>query len=379
MGTGLLVRTLQNLRNVDPGFQTSNLLTFGVDSRIRGSGASQFLQDLQQQLARLPGVIAVSYSNDVLLARSSYGTNFRKPLDPTTDGHAEWLAVGPRFAETLGLSIRAGRDLRAQDYVDSASTGTAGVAQGREAPTPVLVNDSFVRTYLPQLDPIGQVFGGSPVRGGGWQIVGVVSDSKYDDLRKDVEPTFYRALPAARAIESSGTYFEVRTADAPAAVASSIRTIAEHADLPLFAMKTEDEQIDTLLSQERLVARLSGFFGLLALALASIGLYGLLSQGVSRRTREIGIRMALGADRVSVLRQVVGQGVSLSVVGIGVGILAGLVATRYLHTLLFGVGSGDPMTLTGVALLLVAVSLAACIIPARRATRVDPLLALRHE
>jgi predicted permease len=375
MGAGLLVRTLQNLRSVDAGFHTANLLTFGIDltlARTRGTSASQVSQDLQRQFAQLPGVVAVSYSNDVLLARSSAGTSFPKPGDPAVNAHAEWLAVGPHFVDTLGLSIRAGRDFRAEDYAAPTVKGTAAGAAGPDLPTAVLVNESFVKTYLPHVYPIGQVFQASTVRGGGWQIIGVVSDSKYDDLRKDVVPTFYRPLPSAR-------YFEVRTARDPASVVPLIRRIAQRADLPLFAMKTEAEQIDALLSQERLVARLSGVFGLLALALASIGLYGLLSHEVSRRTREIGIRMALGAKRVSVLRQVVGQGVLLGCVGVGVGILAGLVATRYLHSLLFGVGSGDPITLASVTGLLICVSAAACIIPARRATRVDPLVALRHE
>ena len=371
MGTGLLVRTLQNLRGVDAGFPTSNLLTFSIDltlTRTRGSTAAQASQDLQQQFAQLPGVIAVSYSNDVLLAHSSYGTSFSNPWNPAVEGRAEWLAVGPHFFETMGLSIRTGADFRAEDYTDPDVIETGTRPTGPRPPTPVLVNELFIKTYLPHVDPIGQVFGS----GTGWRIIGVVSDSKYDDLRNDVTPTFYRALSAAR-------YFEVRTAQDPAAVVPLIRNIARREDLPLLAMKTEAEQIDEVLYQQRLVAGLSGLFGLLALALASIGLYGLLSHEVARRTREIGIRMALGANRVSVLGQVVGQGVALGCVGVGFGILAGLGATRFLHSLLFGVGPGDPVTLAAVTALLVAVSVTACVIPARRATRVDPVLALRQE
>jgi hypothetical protein len=308
----------------------------------------------------------------VLLARSSYGTSFSNPWDPTVKGHAEWLAVGPRFVETLGLSIRAGRDFRVEDFTVPISHVTAPGTPAPDPPTPVLVNETFVKAYLPHVYPITQVFGASSWRGGGWQIIGVVSDSKYDDLRHDVVPTFYRALPAAR-------YFEVRTARDPAAVVPSIRSIAQRADLPLFAMKTEPEQIDALLSQERLLARLSGFFGALALALASIGLYGLLSHEVSRRTREIGIRMALGANRVRLLRQVVGQGVSLGCIGIGAGVLAGLLATRYLHSLLFGVEPGDLSTLVTVTSVLIGVSATACLVPASRAARVDPVRAIREE
>jgi predicted permease len=374
MGAGLLVRTLQNLRSVDAGFQTTNLLTFGIDlslARTRGTTANQLSQDLERQFAELPGIVAVSYSNDVLLARSSYSSGFSKPGASAVKAEAEWLAVGPHFFETLGLSILAGRDFRPEEYATPAPSPTWS-PRGPEAPTPVLVNQMFVKTYLPTVYPIDQVFGASTRWGGGWQIVGVVSDSKYDDLRKDVVPTYYRPLGGAR-------YFEVRTARDPASVVPSIRSIAQRMDLPLFDMKTEAQQIDELLSQERLVAQVSGFFGLLALVLASIGLYGLLSHEVSTRTREIGIRMALGAPRASVLRLVVGQGVSLGCIGVGVGAVAGIGATRYLHSLLFGVGSGDPMTLASVTALLIGVSVAACIIPARHATRVDPLAALRHE
>jgi predicted permease len=374
MGAGLFVRTLENLRSVDAGFQTQHLLTFGIDltlARSRATTAAQLSADLERELSAVPGVVAVSYSNDVLLSRSSYSTSFSRPgAAGSTKAEAEWLAVGPHFFETLGLAIRAGRDFRQEEYapVQPASADRTGP----EPATPVLVNESFVKTYLPTIYPIDQLFGASTRYGGGWQIVGVVSDSKYDDLRKDVVPTFYTALAGAR-------YFEVRTAQDPTSVMSSIRAVAQRMDLPLFEMKTEAEQIDQLLFRERLVAQLSGFFGILALALASIGLYGLLSHEVSRRTREIGIRMALGAPRLRVLQLVVGQGVSLAVVGVGLGVVAGIGATRYLHSLLFGVGSGDPMTLAAVTSLLVCVSAAACVIPARRATRVDPLIALRNE
>jgi predicted permease len=378
IGAGLLVRTLQNLRGVDAGFQTQNLLTFGIDmtlARARSTTADQVSADLQRQFSELPGVVGVSYAEDVLLSGGSSSTTFPKPgAVDKTDGEANTLAVGPHFFDTLRLPILAGRDFRADEYA-AAATRRNGPAPDGPRLIPVIVNELFVKTYFPKVDPIGQTFGASKTpeyTSAGWVVVGIVSDSKYDDLRKEVVPTFYVPI-------SGAGYFALRTARDPATVVSSIRAIAQRMDLPIFAMKTETEQIDELLYQERLVAQLSGFFGLLALALASVGLYGLLSHDVSRRTREIGIRMALGASRASVLRLVVGHGATLGLIGAAIGTVAGVGATRYLGSLLYGVGSADPATLAAVAVLLVAVSVGACLIPARRATRVDPLIALRYE
>jgi predicted permease len=381
IGAGLLVRTLQNLRGVDAGFQTQNLLTFGIDmtlARARSTTADQVSADLQRQFSELPGVVGVSYAEDVLLSGSSSSNSFPKPgASDHTDGEANRLAVGPHFFDTLRLSIRAGRDFRADEYAAAAARRNAPASDGAKdmSPVPAIVNELFVKTYFPQVDPIGQTFGASKTPEyafAGWVIVGIVSDAKYDDLRKEVVPTFYVPI-------SGAGYFALRTAGDPATVVSSIRAIAQRMDLPVFAVKTETEQIDELLYQERLVAQLSGFFGLLALALASIGLYGLLSHDVSRRTREIGIRMALGAPRATVLRLVVGHGATLALIGAALGTIAGVGATRYLGSLLYGVGPADPATLAAVAVLLVAVSVAACLIPARRATRVDPLIALRYD
>jgi ABC-type antimicrobial peptide transport system permease subunit len=180
---------------------------------------------------------------------------------------------------------------------------------------------------------------------------------------------------------AGGASFELRTAADPQAILPAIREVVAqvNTNLPLFDVKTESQQIDRLLFQERLVARLSGFFGLLALVLASVGLYGLLSYEVSRRTREIGIRVALGAQAGSVLKLVLRQGIVLVVVGAAVGIGVALGVTRYLSSMLYDVHANDPLTIIAVAVLLTLVALVACYIPARRATRVDPLVALRYE
>jgi ABC-type antimicrobial peptide transport system permease subunit len=245
------------------------------------------------------------------------------------------------------------------------------------------VNQAFVKAYFPKVNPIGQPFGanspeisGNPEtrRFAGWVIVGVVGDARYQDLRREIHPTMY--VPGGQ-----GGDFELRTAGNPLSAMPQVREIVRQAgsDIPIVNVRTETQQIEDLLQQERIIARLSTFFGVLALLLACIGLYGLLSYEVTRSTREIGIRMALGAQAGNVVRSVVGRGVALALIGAAVGTAASLGFTRYLGSMLYGVQPSDPLTLIGVAALLLAVALAACYVPARRATRVDPLVALRYE
>jgi predicted permease len=246
----------------------------------------------------------------------------------------------------------------------------------------VIVNKAFVQKYFPNVNPLGQRFGqrdADPEKGDwaspGWTIVGVVSDAKYQDLRSPIDPTMY--------VPSSGgnTSFDLRTSGSPAAIIAAVRGAVNQMDsnLPIFDVHTETQLIDQLLFQERMIGQLSSCFGILALALACIGLYGLLSYEVTRRTREIGIRMALGAQRDQVLKLVVRQGIVLTTVGAILGAAAASGVTRYLASLLYGVRPVDPLTFGAVVMLLLIVALAACYIPARRATRVDPMVALRYE
>jgi ABC-type antimicrobial peptide transport system permease subunit len=244
----------------------------------------------------------------------------------------------------------------------------------------VIANQTFVAKYVGKENPLGKRFGQSePDANGpaspGYEIIGVVRDSKHSDLRREIHPMMYTPQSLG------GASFELRTAADPQAILPAIREVVAqvNTNLPLFDVKTESQQIDRLLFQERLVARLAGFFGLLALVLACVGLYGLLSYEVSRRTREIGIRMALGAPSGSVLKMVLGQGIVLAMVGAVLGIGVALGVTRYLTSMLYDVHANDPLTLIAVAVLLTLVALAACYIPARRAMRVDPLVALRYE
>ncbi len=381
VGAGLLVRTLANLRSVDVGFDSHNILIFGIDPTLigyKGPQADSLYRDLQGRLSETPGVKSASYSMMPLLSSGLMITGFHWPGTPQDqESQADALGVGPNFFETMRIPFLIGRGFTASDYQLSVSNdGTSPTS----APTPVIVNQTFVEKYLGKENPIGKEFGQAEASADepanpGFEIVGVVRDAKYNDLRREIHAMMY--MPQ----RFGGASFELRTAADPLAILPAIREVVAQVstNLPLFDVKTESEQIDRLLFEERLVARLSGFFALLALVLACVGLYGLLSYEVSRRTREIGIRMTLGAHQGNVLKLVLRQGIVLAIAGAAVGIGVALGVTRYLASMLYNVRASDPATIAGVAILLTLVAFAACYIPARRATRVDPMVALRHE
>jgi len=377
VGAGLMVRTLQNLRSVDLGFDSHNVVLFGVDPMLAGYKDAQidsFYRDLQGRLAETPGVKSASYSMVPLLSGAMMMTSFHWPGTPQDrESDADILQIGPDFFGTMHIPFVAGRGFSSADYEIAAGKPPS-------VPTPVIVNQVFVAKFLGKENPLGKRFGESAgsedePASPGYEIVGVVRDTKYSDLRREINPMLY--------VPQSGRWatFEVRTAGDPQALVPVIRrTVAQiNPHLPLRDVTTESLQIDRLLFQERLVARLSSFLGLLALTLACIGLYGLLAYEVARRTREVGIRTALGAQRKDVMRLVVKQGLLLATVGAVVGIGVAIGVTRYLKAMLYNVRADDPVTIVAVGALLVLVALAACFIPARRATSVDPVVALRYE
>jgi len=239
----------------------------------------------------------------------------------------------------------------------------------------MVINQAFARRFFGKQKPLGRLLSEGDTKTLDYEVVGIVGDTKYNSLREEVAPTAY--LPMGPQPGS----FEIRAAVDPRALIPTVRRVLAELDsnLVLLNAKTQIEQIDQGLYQERLLANLSSLFAALALVLACIGLYGLLSYEVTRRTHEIGVRMALGAEQSSVLRLVVGKGIALTLLGITSGIAAAMGVTRYLEAMLYGVKPVDPGTFMCVATLLLAVAVAASYIPARRAMRVDPMVALRYE
>jgi predicted permease len=371
VGAGLFLRTLRNLHQVDIGFKAQNLLLFRVDPRLSGYKNEQIKALYQRLFARLeavPGVHAVTFSRHPLLAGSRGVRPFfvtRKNAAPSEPSSAHVHIVRANFLEAMNIPILSGRGLREQDD-----------AQG---PPVAVVNQTLARRLFPNQNPMGQRFGFSAEKAGQIEIVGVAQDAKYDSLRDDTPATVY--IPWLQEPGVGQMNFEVRTAGAPAAALSAVRQAVREVDgnLPLFDVKTQAEQATQALAQERLFASLLSFFGLLALLLAALGIYGVMAHSVTQRTQEMGVRIALGAQPRDVLRLVLGQGMWLVIPGVVIGVASAYAATRLLTSFLYGVGAMDGLTFSLIVLLLLAVALLACWIPARRAGKVDPLVALRHE
>lgn len=384
---GLLVRTLSNLKNVELGFDSNNVLVFGLNPSLAGYKGAQIdslYRDLQEQIAALPGVASVSYSSAALLGGHLWNMDFHMPGTPESQAaESNYMEVGPRFFATLRIPLQAGRDLSGADF--AAAVVRAGFPPNappdpHAPPITVVVNRAFVRRYFPHASPLGRHVeamlpeDASRPRASGWEIVGVVGDARYESLRGDIQPTMYAA-------NAGNAFFSVRSSGDPAAMAPAIRDLVNRRDsnLAMYRVATEEQQIQQQVFVERLVARLTSFFGLLALFLACAGVYGLLSYEVTRRTREIGIRMAVGAQQTDVISMVVRHGLMLALAGSVAGVAASFAVNGLLRSILYGVRSGDPLTLATVSAILLVVALAACYLPARRATRVDPLAALRCE
>jgi predicted permease len=370
VSTGLFVRTLGNLRSVDAGFNRSGLILFRIDATSAGYTREQYagLQvRLLEKLERLPGVRAATFSSVALLSRTRQNKRMTvagKPPPPdapivNTNG------LAPNFFTAMQLPLVLGRGFTARD--DGA------------APPIAVVNQAFVSTYLGGENPIGRRIGIGPAAADLVEIVGVAADAKYTELRGVTPATIY--LPALQRLDGTAN-FAVRLA-APAqtdvaAVLSAIRAAVRDVDptLPVLNLRTQDEQIERLHAQELLFARLSGLFGLLALVLAGIGLYGLMSHAVVRRTGEIGLRMALGAPPARVLWMILRESLALVGLGIAAGMAAAYGAGRLVATMLFGLSPTDPITYVAVALVLVVIGVLASLLPARRASRIDPSVAM---
>jgi predicted permease len=334
-----------------------------------------FYQELTRRIKSLPGVHSVTMSTSTLIGggvsiNSVSITGYTpKPGQKNAVGELEayFNRVGPNFFETLGIPLALGR--------------TIGEGDTEAAPKVAVVNQTFARQFLSGGNPVGRRIGfGDEKTAGVIEIVGVVGDAKYSDLRREVPPTVY--VPCLQDLKWLGPInFEVRTAGDPMQMASAVRRVAQDLDsnLTLYQIRTQVDQINMSLFQERLFARLTSFFGMLAALLACVGVYGIMAFAAAQRTREIGIRMALGASRGGILGMVLRETCLLVAIGIAIGILVALGASRLISTLLFGLKPTDPLTISVAALLMVAAAVFAGYVPARRAARVDPMIALRYE
>jgi predicted permease len=374
VGAGLFLQTLSNLRHVDVGFDPQNLLLFRVSpvlNRYDEPKARLLYAQLLERLSSVPGVRGVAMSQPALLSGSVNSTGIYvqgRPAPqarPQDDSHSiNRLVISSNFFDVMGIPIVAGRALNDRDSDTS--------------PKVVVINEAAARTFFPNESPLGKHFGSSPETTGQLEVVGVLRDAKYSSVRDPAPPTMY--VPFRQARLSNAT-FEVRTAAAPAGAMGSIREAARQIDanLPLTDISTQIEQVEKRFQQEKLFAQAYTLFGGIALLLAAVGLFGLMSYNVSRRTNEIGIRMALGAQRGDVLGLVMRESMALVVAGVVIGVGIAIASGRLITTFLFGLPPRDPSTMILAVGVMAAVSALAGYLPARRASKVDPMVALHYE
>ncbi len=371
IAAGLFLRSLRNAHAIDPGFDPSNVLLMSVDLRLQGysqTGAKEFCNRLLERVRSLPGVASASLaaSTPLSLVGSRRGT-FVEGYNrrPGEDMEFHYNVVAPEYFQTMRIKIVRGRPFTPQDT--------------ESAPGVVIVNETFARRFWSGQDSLGKRFSISGPQGRLLEVVGIASDGKYNTLGEDPTPFFY--LPAEQNFQSSAMTLLVRTATDPegllAPVRAEFRTLDKN--LPVTEVKTLVEHMGLSLFPARAAATLLGIFGAVALLLAAVGIYGVMSFAVSQRTHEIGIRIALGARPGDVLKLVVRQGMALTTLGLMLGLIAAYALTRLLASLLYGISVTDPVTFSMISLLLALVAFLASYIPARRATRIDPLVALRYE
>ena len=370
IGAGLCIKSLQKLLAIDPGYQSAHVIMspLELDEKKYDAGRARALKDqLIERLRSMPAVDDVSYGLVMPLSGSRYMSSIfvegRKPL-PDEQMAFDMNDVGPRYHEAMGIRILEGRGFTEQDR-----EGAPGV---------VIINEAMSRKLFPGEKTIGkrlQLGTNTPPL----EIVGIAANIKHHDLTEDPLPHF--DLPGLQ--RKSGSYTNIvlrthgRASDSVAAVRDEIRSIDP--SLPVSNVKTMSEQIGNALSAMSLASTLVGVFGVVALMLAAIGLYGVMAYAVAQRTREIGIRMALGAQMGDVLGMIIKQGMTLTIVGVGLGLGAAYLLTRMIASFLYGVSPTDPAVFGIISVVLIGVALGACLVPARRASRVDPMIALRYQ
>jgi predicted permease len=384
IGAGLFVRTLSALQSIEMGFQRQNLLTFTVNARQVGHQDPEiisFYQDLQARFAAIPGVRSATTANSPLLGAGAWAWPVvplgKQPPEKAPTGRGfgaaaaatHVLATGPEFFRTMQIPLLTGRDFDLRDR-----PGSSPVA---------IVNQAWVKANLGDVDPIGQrIVSSAPrMKPLEMEIIGVAKNARYDELKGDFPAVVYMAFAQNLSVPVEEMTFLLRTASDPLAYADTVHKIVREADarIPVTNLGTEAAQIDQEMGQQILFARLCSVFAMLALAIACVGLYATMSYTVARRTGEIGIRMALGARRGTVVWMVLRDALILAVLGLAASLPVGLGASKLLESLLFGVKPNDPWTLAVAAAILFSAVLLAGYLPARKASRIDPITALRHE
>jgi predicted permease len=373
IAAGLTLRALQQLRVMNPGFNPENVLMMNFDLRLQGyqtDVGAQLRKQLLNRVESLPGAQSASITGFIPLSMNYNGATILIEGRPQERGvnapSAMQAGVGLKYFETIGTPLVAGRDLTEQDQ--EGKTRSA------------VVNETFARKFFPGANPIetalGKQFRTSPEEQP-WQIAGVAKDGKYWTIGED--PQAFVWFPIRDQL--SYNHLLVRTSAKPETLIGAIRAEFRNLDpnLPVTDVKTLTEHMSLSLFPARAFASLLSAFGLLALTLAAIGIFGMMSYAVSQRTREIGVRMALGAGAKDIFKLVIRRGLSLTLIGVGVGLALAVVGTRFLSSLLYNVSAVDPLAFIGVTLLLVAVAFLACYFPARRAMKTDPMVALRHD
>ena len=370
VGAGLFLRTLQNLRQVDIGFNPDKLLLFRVSPQMNRYDDKRMValyDSLLERIAAVPGVRAVAVTNPALLSGSVNQSSIfvrGRVYAPDQRDSINRLVISPNFFDTMEIRMLTGRGFTSRD--------------DGPAPKVVVINETAAKKYFPGENPIGQRIGSSVENNSQMEIVGVVKDAKYDSVRDAAPPTMYVPYPQTRLGTAT---IEVRTAGEPGAATAGIREAVRQVDpnLPMMDVSTQIEQIERRFQQEKVFAQAYALFGGLAMLLAAIGLFGLMSYSVARRTNEIGIRMALGAQRQDVLRLVLFESMTLVAIGVVVGVAVAMGAGRLIETLLFGLAGIDTVSIAMAVLVMVLVSALAGFLPARRASRVDPMVALRYD
>lgn len=375
IAAGLVVRTLQQLQTMNPGFDTRNALTMSFDLGLQGydeARGEQFYRQLTGRLQSLPNVEHAAVTSYIPLTLNYNSNNIFVEGHPPERGEnvpvAMTASAGPDYFKTMGTPLLEGREFTNDDQPKSELVA--------------VVNDFFVRRLMPELsspaEAVGKRFSFRSAGGPFTRIVGVAKGGKYFNIAEDPRPFVW--TPLAQDYNSSGILI-VRTNGNPEAMFSAVRGQVQSLDpnLPLFDVKTFNEHMKFALFPAKVAATVLGVFGLVALLLAAIGVYGITSYAVAQRTHEIGVRLALGAQLSDVLKLVLGHGLKLTIIGAALGLVGAFLATRAITSVLYGVSATDPLTFGFVSLLLVGVALVASYVPARRATQVEPLIALRNE